>query len=295
MSLPSRNQSRRQNVIAAPPKRHGGLAVLLSIFAVISLLLAVGTGVAKQRVFNADYLVTELDKTDAGKQLAEVANAELANVVTDNGLPSSIAPQVVTAKAAQQDLDQTVRNLLAGTSQPVSVSHIVAHTKTKLTSSLSQQSAALADLGTTSTAVNALANTLETRLTKELNVPQVTQATQEVKTVRSLITGVFWGTTILTVILLLALLWLDHNVFRFAKQFGWIALVSGVIVFIGYFGVSAAGIIEIAAIAAKSFSTAAAAIGNAVLNSYAVPSYILMGLGIIALLISLLGRKRRKN
>jgi hypothetical protein len=294
MSLPSR-KSRMQNVIAASPKRHGGLAVFLSLLAVISLLLAVGTGVAKQRVFNADYLVSELDQTDAGKQLAEVANAELTNVITDRGLPSSLAPQIVTTKAAQQDLDQTVRNLLAGTSQPVSVTHIVAHAKTKLTTALANQSALLADFGATNTVVNALTATLNTRLTNELNVPQVTQAAQKVTTVKLIVTSVCWASTVLTVILLVILLFLGHNVFRFAKQLGWITLISGALIFVVHFGVSAAGIIEIAAIAAKSFSTAAVAIGNAVLNSYALPSYILLGVGVLSLLFSLFGRKRRRN
>ncbi|MFL2030370.1 hypothetical protein [Loigolactobacillus zhaoyuanensis] len=294
MNLPSRSQARKQNVIAAPPKRHGGVAVLLSFLAVVSLLLAVGTGVARQRVFNADYLVTELDKTDAGKQLAIVANAELTNVVTDRGLPSTLAPQLVTTKAAQQDLDQSVRNLVAGTSQPISVSHIVAHAQSTLTTKLNQQSALLAEFGATSTLVKGLTNTLDTRLTNELNVTQVTAATQKIKTIHSTVNIIFWSATALTVILLAILLWLDHNVFRFAKQFGWITLSSGVIIFIGYFGVSAAGIIELVAVRAKVFGTAAAAVGNAVLNSYAVPSYILIGLGVVSLLLSLLGR-RRKN
>ncbi|MFD0898695.1 hypothetical protein [Loigolactobacillus binensis] len=284
MSLPSRNQGRQQNVIINSTKRHGPLAVLLSIIACLSILLAVGTGVIQHRVFNADYLVTELDKTDAAKQLADVANAELTNVVTDRGLTSSGVTEIVTTKAAQQDLDQTVRNLLAGQSQPISVNYIVAHAKAQLTSKLGQSSSI----------VNILTDTLKTRLTAELNVSQVTQATKEVKTVKQLVTGVFWGTTVLALICLIALLWLDHQVFRFAKQFGWITLISGLIIFIGYFGVSAAGIVELAAVSAKSFGTAAAAIGNAVLNSYALPSYILMIVGVISLILSLLGR-RRKN
>ncbi|MFC6169553.1 hypothetical protein [Loigolactobacillus jiayinensis] len=294
MNLPSRSQTHQQNVISTSSKRHGALTVLLSILATICLLLAVGTGVVKQRVFNADYLVTELDKTDAGKQLAEVANAELANVITDRGLPSSVTQQV-TATAARQDLDQTVRNLIAGTSQPISVNHIVAHAKTKLTSTFGQQSSVLAEYGAANTVVNGVTKTLQTRLTTELNVPQVTEAAAEVTTVKKIVTGVFWGATVVTVLCLMLLLWLDHNVFRFAKQFGWITLISGILIFIVYFGVSAAGVIEIAAIAAKSFSTAAAAIGNAVLNSYALPSYILMGVGLISLLLSLFGRKRRRN
>lgn len=294
METPSRSRARRQNVVAAP-KKHGGLAVLLCFLATIGLLVAVGTGVARQRVFNADYLVTQLDKTDAGKQLAKVANAEISSIAEDRGLPSTVVPQTVTKHAAQQDLDQTVRNLLAGSDQPVTVEHIIAHNKSALTAKLNQQTANFFDqYGAANALTSGLTDTLETRLTNELNTDQVSKAVQEVGTVKRLVNVAFWIGIVVTVLCLIGLIWLDRSVFRFAKQFGWITLISGLLIFIGYFGVSSMGIVELAAATVGSFGTAAAALGNAVLTSYARPSYVLMIIGLLSLLLSLFGRRQRR-
>ncbi|WP_125982046.1 hypothetical protein [Loigolactobacillus iwatensis] len=272
-----------------PVKHHSVIGALLTIILTFSLFIAVGSGVLRQTAFNPDFVANEITKTNAAKTLTKKVNTEAVNYATQYHIPSSAVSNLVTKTAVQSDLTQTIKNIYANKADPVSTTHIIAHVKQNLTTAIEKNVPLLA--GST-TIVDLITTQLTSSYQQMLQVPQVTQAESQLASYNQIIQAVFWIALVVSIVGLILLLISDHHLFLTLRHIGWAALISGGLLFLLRIGMNTLGIVDYLAIAAKEFSEVATQLGNTIINSFTLPSIVLMLIGIVSLIVGHLKRVR---
>lgn len=264
------------------PQRQSPLGLLVAFILTCALFVLVGSGVLRQTAFRADYMAQAISDTDAAQVMTKRANQEAVAVAAKYHIPSAAVNHLITRKAVTQDLAQTIQNIYADQNDPVSTQHIMAQVQQQLATAIKQS---LPGLIGTETVVNTIVSQLTSQYQDLLQIPAVTKGESQLQHYRQLVERAFSASIVIVIVFTLILIFVDHRLGMMLWHFGWAGFWSGGLLLLTQFIVKLSGVINVITIAAKSFQATAAQLATTILNSFFVPSLVLLSAGVVCILM----------
>lgn len=264
------------------PLRQSPLGTLVAFILTCALFVLVASGVLRQTAFRADYMAQAIGDTSAAQVMTKRANQEAVTVAAKYHIPSSAVNHLITRKAVTQDLTQTIQNVYADQTDPVSTTHIMAQVQKQLATAINQS---LPGLVGTETVVNTIVSQLTSQYQDLLQIPAVTKGETQLQTYRQLVERAFSASIVIVIVFLLILLVVDRRLGVILWHLGWAGFWSGGLLLLAQLGIKLSRVIGMVTLAAKSFQAPAEQIVTAIVDSFLTPSLIVLGAGIVCIAV----------